>query len=86
MLCTMLLFYLLEQNHTIAIGYIMADNKIPFYIPSLLSGAGSIVLTVVFLQVFDMGVWGLILAPGIAQLAYQNWRWPSLVIKEFKDS
>jgi hypothetical protein len=34
------------------------------------------------LDIFDMGVLGLILAPGIVQLAYQNWKWPTVVIKE----
>ena len=60
----------------------MADNKIPFFIPSLLSGAATVILLVVFLWRMDMGLWGMILAPGIAQLAYQNWKWPSVVIKE----
>ena len=36
----------------------------------------------IFLSPLHMGIWGLILAPGIAQLAYQNWKWPSVVIKE----
>ena len=36
MLCVMLLVYLLETNHSIAAGFISADNRIPFFIPSLL--------------------------------------------------
>ncbi len=86
MLCVMLVICLLEQNHYIAAGFIMADNKIPFFIPSLLSGAATIILIWLFLYVFDMGVWGLILAPGIAQLAYQNWKWPSVIIHELKQA
>lgn len=85
MLCAMLVIYFLEHNHSVSAGFIMADNKIPFFIPSLLSGAGTIVLMWLFLSVFDMGVWGMILAPGIAQLVYQNWKWPSVVIKELHD-
>ncbi len=85
MLCTMLVIYFLEFNHSVSAGFIMADNKIPFFIPSLLSGAATIALMFIFMSVLDMGVWGMILAPGIAQLAYQNWRWPSIVIKELKD-
>lgn len=83
MLCTMSLIYFLEENHIIATGYIMADNRIPFFIPSLLSGAGTVVLMLLFMRVFDWGLWGAILAPGVAQLVYQNWKWPSVVIKEF---
>lgn len=82
MLAVMLVISLLEQNHAMAAGFIMADNKIPFFIPSLLSGAGTVVLLLLFLGPLNWGTWGLILAPGIAQLCYQNWKWPSMVIKE----
>ena len=82
MLCVMLFISLLEHNHAQSAGFIMADNRIPFFIPSLASGAATVVLLWLFLSPLQMGVWGLILAPGIAQLAYQNWKWPSVVIKE----
>ena len=82
MLCVMLLIYLLETNHSIAAGFISADNRIPFFIPSLLSGLGTVLLLWLFLSIFKWGVWGMILSQGIAQLVYQNWKWPSMVIKE----
>lgn len=82
MLCVMLLVYLLETNHSIAAGFISADNRIPFFIPSLLSGLGTVVLLWLFLSIFKWGIWGMILSQGIAQLVYQNWKWPSMVIKE----
>ena len=85
MLCVMLLISALEHNHAVSAGFIMADNKIPFFIPSLLSGGATVILLFVFLYIFDFGIWGLILAPGIAQLAYQNWKWPSVVIKELRN-
>ena len=81
----LLVIYALEYNHIIAAGFIMADNRIPFFIPSLLSGAATILLILTLVAYFDMGIWGMILAPGIAQLAYQNWKWPSVVIKELKN-
>ena len=84
MLCAMLTFSLLEQNHVLAATFIMADNKIPFMWPSLISGAATIGLLVLMLDTLGMGMWGMILAPGIAQLAYQNWRWPSMVIRELR--
>ena len=82
MLCTMLLINLLEHNHATAAGFISADNRIPFFIPSLISGGATVVLLWLFLSKFEWGIWGMLLAPGIAQLVYQNWKWPSLVIKE----
>ncbi|MCQ2311422.1 MAG: hypothetical protein MJZ64_06720, partial [Paludibacteraceae bacterium] len=42
MLFTMLVINLLEQNHATAAGFIMADNRLPFFIPSLVSGAATI--------------------------------------------
>lgn len=72
----------LEANHIIASGFILSDNKIPFFIPSLLSAAATLVLMIIFLYCTPLGLWSLILAPGIAQLAYQNWKWPAVVIKE----
>ncbi len=82
MLSTMILIRWLEQNHATAAHFIMADNKIPFFIPSLVSGAATIVLLVIGLWGLHGGLWAMILAPGIAQLAYQNWKWPYTVIKE----
>ena len=82
MLCVMIFFYFLQQNQTIAIGFIVADNKAPFYISTLISGVATILLLIVFVGVFDMGVWGMILAPGLSLLAYQNWKWPYTIIKE----
>lgn len=82
MLCVMLVISTLEHNHAVSAGFIMADNKIPFFIPSLVSGAATILLLWIFLNPLQMGIWGMILAPGMAQLAYQNWKWPSVVIKE----
>lgn len=86
MLCVMLLISALEHNHSVSAGFIMADNKIPFFIPSLVSGAATVFLLWLFLSPLHMGVWGLILAPGIAQLAYQNWKWPSVIIRELHQS
>lgn len=82
MLCVMLIISILEHNHAVSAGFIMADNKIPFFIPSLVSGAATILLLFIFLSPMQIGLWGMILAPGLAQLAYQNWKWPSVVIKE----
>ena len=82
MLIAMLVFHYLEDNHAMSAGFIMADNKIPFFIPSLVSGAATLVQLFIFLGPLEWGMWGLILAGGIAQAAYQNWKWPAMVIQE----
>ena len=86
MLIAVLVISLLEQNHIVAATFIMADNKVPFMWPSLISGAATILLLWLMLSYGNMGLWGMILAPGIAQLAYQNWKWPSVIISELKES
>lgn len=86
MLCTMLVISLLEKNHAVSAGFIAADNRIPFFIPSLVSGAATVLLLWLFLQPLNMGIWGMILAPGIAQIAYQNWKWPSVIIRELHNA
>lgn len=81
-LLVMLVANMLEVNHANAAGFIMADNRIPFFIPSLLSGAAALILMWLMIGPLDMGIWGLVLGPALAQLAYQNWKWPSMVVKE----
>ena len=60
----------------------MSDNTVPFFIPSLVTGAATIVLLSIGLWGLNGGMWALVLAPGIAQAAYQNWKWPSVIIRE----
>lgn len=83
-LLVMLAANMLEVNHANAAGFIQADNRIPFFIPSLVSGAATLVLMWVFLGPMNMDIWGLALAPALAQLCYQNWRWPSMLIQEIR--
>ena len=82
MFAVMVAFHLLEDNQSMASGFIMSDNRIPFFIPSLLSGAATVLLLWLFLDVLDWGIWGMVLAPGVAQLAYQDWKWPGFIIRE----
>lgn len=85
-LSVMLLAQLLEKNHVIASLFIQADNRVPFYIPSLLSGAATVLLLWLMLSYTDLRLWAFVLAPGIAQLCYQNWKWPLMVIQELRQN
>ena len=77
-----LLVAFLEQNHAMAGAFLLSKNEVPFFRASLLSAAATLFLLFLFLAYFKIGLWGLILAPGIAQLCYQNWKWPMEMIKE----
>ena len=77
-------FYL-EYNHSNAAQYLLSKNEVPFFKASLLSAAGVLVLLGVFVVWLDLGLLGMILAPTLAQAVYQNWKWPLVVIKEFRN-
>lgn len=81
-----LLVAFLEQNHAMAGAFLLSKNEVPFFRASLLSAAGTLILLFLLLAYFHIGLWGLILAPGIAQLCYQNWKWPMEMIKDLKKS
>lgn len=72
----------LESNHSLAASFLLAKNEVPFFIPSLCSGSFALILLWLLLSYSDFGLWSLILAPGIAQAVYQNWKWPMVLIKE----
>jgi O-antigen/teichoic acid export membrane protein len=73
---------LLESNHAVAGAVLLTKNEVPFFRASLFAGAVTVSLLFIFLNYTQVGVWGLVLAPAIAQVCYQNWRWPMVVIKE----
>jgi O-antigen/teichoic acid export membrane protein len=77
-----LLIYLLETNHANAGIILLTKNEVPYFKAALFSGAFTVILLFVFLEYTSLGVWALILAQGIAQACYQNWKWPMEVVKE----
>jgi O-antigen/teichoic acid export membrane protein len=76
-----LIISLLESNHSIAGCILMTRNEVPFFKAAIFAGGLTVVLLYVF-KYIDLGVLGMLLAPGIAQGCYQNWHWPTVVIKE----
>lgn len=75
--------FLLDLNHNICASILTTGNKIPFVIPVLASGCLITLLGWVLSVPMHMGVIGLILAQGIVQLAYNNWKWPLMVYKDY---
>jgi len=78
----MMLQSCLETNHVNAAVFLLTKNEVPFFKASLISAAATLILLVVGVIWLDLGLWGMVLAPTIAQGVYQNWKWPSVVIKE----
>ncbi|MDR2690767.1 MAG: methyltransferase [Dysgonamonadaceae bacterium] len=77
-----LLVYLLETNHGFAGNILVTKNEVPFFKAALFAGFVTLLLLFVFFNITHIGVWSMILAQGIAQGIYQNWKWPEVVAKE----
>lgn len=79
----------LETNHGLAAQMLLTKNEVPFAKASILSGIATVCLLYISFKYTSLGIWGMILAPAIAQISYQNWKWPLVVIKDldikFKD-
>ena len=77
------LIRLLEANHSCFANIISSANHIPFFNAALLSGLCTLIGYGLLILFSRTGILFLILVPGIVQLAYQNWKWPQMVLKEF---
>ncbi|MBM4229529.1 MAG: hypothetical protein FJ184_02120 [Gammaproteobacteria bacterium] len=76
--------YFLEMNHALSALFITTINQVPFVRAALLSGLAFIGLSFVLLE--PLGLWGLIVAQGLVQLAYNNWKWPLMASRILKKS
>jgi O-antigen/teichoic acid export membrane protein len=70
----------LETNHSNCATLITTKNEVPFVKSSLLSGVGVLIFGLMAVRYFKLGILGLLLAQGIVQLAYNNWKWPKEVL------
>ena len=68
-----LLIFGLEMHHTLYASLIISENQNPFVAPSLLSGGGTLLLSLILTP--RLGVWGMLLAQGLSQACFNNW-WP----------
>lgn len=82
-LLIMFIFSFLEFNHASAGNILLSENKVPFFKSSLFSGFMTVFLVFFFFKFTSIGIYGLILAPGISHL-YNNFKWPYEVIKLLK--
>jgi O-antigen/teichoic acid export membrane protein len=84
MLIVALIILFLENNHAVAGGILLTKNEVPFFKASLFAGAITLILLFLLLQYTQLNLWAMIIAPGIAQGLYQNWKWPKDVKNELK--
>lgn len=82
MTIVLLIVVFLESNHVLSAQMLLTKNEVPFAKASILTGLATIILLFLGLKYAHLGVWSMFLAPGIADIAYQNWKWPFEVWKE----
>ncbi len=83
----MLLFAIvlfLEGNHTCFATLIVTNNNVPFVTSSLVAGFFIGLGDFISLKYTGFGILGLVLVQGLVQVAYANWKWPHVVMNEFK--
>jgi O-antigen/teichoic acid export membrane protein len=79
-----LLVFFFSLIYGTAEAVLLTKNEVPFFKASLITGIATVILLFVFLHYTNLGVWSLILAPGIAQSVYSDWKWPIVVAKELR--
>ena len=68
-----LLVFGLAMHHILYASLVVSENQNPFVLPSLLSGAGTVLFSVLLTPHF--GVLGMLLAQGCIEACFDNW-WP----------
>jgi O-antigen/teichoic acid export membrane protein len=70
-LLMLLLFIFLEMHHSQFAGLVLSENKNPFVVPALASGVAVVAVSLALTP--RLGVWGMLVAFGGVQLAFNNW-------------
>jgi O-antigen/teichoic acid export membrane protein len=79
MVATLALIYLLELNHgALCAAFIMTENRVPFLLSAVVSGFAIVSISLLFAALTSLGVWSVVVAQGLVQLVYNNWKWPAL--------
>lgn len=83
---TYCLVVFLEQNHSLFATFLVTKNSVPFVYPSLISGVIILFLTLICFQFFVKELLVIVVVPGLVQICYNNWKWPSMVFNDFNIS
>jgi O-antigen/teichoic acid export membrane protein len=84
LIATALLVAFLEVNININANLFLSKNEVPYLGTSIVVGVTTLILLFVFLKYTDLGVLGIIIAPGIAECLH--WIWMIDAIKDLKIS
>jgi O-antigen/teichoic acid export membrane protein len=76
-------FVLLQVNHSAYATIITTRNDIPFLVPAIIASCVIAIGSYLSLKFTNLDILGLILIQGLTESAYDNWKWPLVVHKEF---
>jgi O-antigen/teichoic acid export membrane protein len=79
-LCLLALILFLEMNHNLSAMYITTLNHVPFVPAAVMSGLSIVLLSTLLVNYTGLGIGGLLIAQGMVQLSYNNWRWPAVAL------
>lgn len=79
----MAVYYFIWKTGTNFAAFISNRNTIPYVRAFITSSIAGVLLSIIFVVVFDMGVWGLVVGQLISQLVYNFWKWPQVVASWF---
>lgn len=80
----LLVYLALWEHHSICCNYIINMNEIPYMLGYIVAAVLGVVVSIVLLMIDGIGVWSLVLGPLIAQLIYNNWKWPLYLSKKLE--
>ena len=66
-----------------AVITLSSTNEIPYLPAYIVSAIAGFVLSYVLISFTNMGVWALVVGNGVAQLTYNNWKWPMYLSRKF---
>jgi O-antigen/teichoic acid export membrane protein len=74
-----LIITLLEANHSCFATLIATGNEIPYVKAGLISGGIICIIDIFILKYTSWGLLGIVIAQGLVQALYNNWKWPKWV-------
>lgn len=84
MILFMGLYLFLETNHSLFAALIEMSNTVPYVKASLISAFAIIIFEFLVGRYTSLGIYGLMFVQFIVQICYNNWKWPSYIMREYR--
>jgi len=74
-------YLFLLQRYNFYASYISNTNNVPYMKTALITSTSGIILSIISINLFHIGIWGLILPQIFVQISFNTWYWPNKVKK-----